>query len=216
MSNIHRIRQGECCSSVAKQKGLRDAPAIYDLAENASLRGSRPNPNVLFQGDRLHVRDKEQKTETGATEQRHRFRLLGARTKLRLLIEEFDGTAVSGKRYRLDVDGEVHEGTTGSDGLVEHDILADASSGEITVWMDADDRLGVFWPLSLGHLDPPEEVSGVQGRLNNLGYQSGPTDGIEGPRTEAAVAAFRANESVSETGNIAAQTETKAKDVYGF
>lgn len=56
----------------------------------------------------------------------------------------------------------------------------------------------VQWSLKIGRLNPileiaPDErcVSGVQARLNNLNFNTGPVDGMVGPNTTAAVIAFK-------------------------
>jgi len=56
----------------------------------------------------------------------------------------------------------------------------------------------VKWKLKIGALNPILEnaptkrcISGVQQRLNNLGFNSGPVDGIRGPITKGAVEAFQ-------------------------
>ena len=56
----------------------------------------------------------------------------------------------------------------------------------------------VNWDLKIGRLNPIMEsapdrwcISGVQQRLNNLALNTGPVDGIRGPNTKAAVAAFQ-------------------------
>lgn len=60
-------------------------------------------------------------------------------------------------------------------------------------------EVAVAWKLSIGMLNPVGEkapddrcVSGVQQRLNNLNFNTGPIDGIVGPNTSAAVIAFKA------------------------
>ena len=40
-------------------------------------------------------------------------------------------------------------------------------------------------------LPPVEHLTGVQARLNNLGFAAGPVDGIDGPRTKRAVRRFQ-------------------------
>jgi PAS domain-containing protein len=64
---------------------------------------------------------------------------------------------------------------------------------------DEDDARLTF-VVELGRLDPPTEISGVQQRLNNLGYDAGPEDGIAGERTRAALAAFQRDHDLDPNG----------------
>jgi peptidoglycan hydrolase-like protein with peptidoglycan-binding domain len=57
--------------------------------------------------------------------------------------------------------------------------------------------------VSLGRLDPADTVEGMQARLRNLGFYGGEIDGVAGPRTKAAAAAFAAAHQVSEAPGTA-------------
>jgi N-acetylmuramoyl-L-alanine amidase len=212
----HVVRQGECLSSIAKKHGIADWHTIYDDPQNADFKRKRPNPNLICPGDILFVPDLTQKEETGATETRHTFRLVGKPVKLRVLVQDVDGQPLAGKKYELRVGAKVQTGVTGSDGLAEVEAPADAEVGELVVWADDQapdqpDRL----TLKIGHLDPVEELSGVQARLNNLGYDCGPADGVDGERTQAAVKAFQGDQGLKVDGIAGPQTQAKLKQVYG-
>jgi N-acetylmuramoyl-L-alanine amidase len=69
--------------------------------------------------------------------------------------------------------------------------------------------------LQIGHLDPVEETTGIQGRLNNLGFDCGEVDGIIGPQTEAAVRAFQDEHSLEADGIPGPKTQAKLKEVHG-
>lgn len=59
-------------------------------------------------------------------------------------------------------------------------------------------------PLKLGSRGP--EVSDLQRRLRELGYNPGPVDGIFGPRTEAAVRAFQRDSGLLVDGIVGPRT----------
>jgi N-acetylmuramoyl-L-alanine amidase len=69
--------------------------------------------------------------------------------------------------------------------------------------------------VNIGHLDPINQMSGIQGRLNNLGYNSGPVDGIRGPITTAAVKAFQKKHKLAVDGIPGPITQGKLKEVHG-
>jgi hypothetical protein len=68
--------------------------------------------------------------------------------------------------------------------------------------------------LSLGELEPLTEVTGVQARLANLGFEPGPVDGELGPRTQAALQ-VQAQHDLDPTGNIDDKTISALKKRHG-
>jgi hypothetical protein len=68
---VHRVRQGECLSSIAVEAGLFWETVLND-SDNVALRQQRVDPNVLLPGDTIVLRPIETKYEDGATEQRER------------------------------------------------------------------------------------------------------------------------------------------------
>ncbi len=217
MARIHRVRPGECLSSIAKQYGFADWRTIYNHPENASFRQRRPNPNVIYPGDRIYIPDGEQREESCTTEQCHNFRCKAPRTLLRVVIQDEDGQPVAGKRYQLRIAGrEPYQDITGDDGLIEHEIPADVEEGALTVWLDEEaSSEGYTWSLKIGHLDPVDEITGIQARLNNLGFPCVDVDGILDPRTKAAVKVFQEKYGLAVDGISGPQTQAKLQEVHG-
>ena len=188
----YTVQQGDCLASIAKKYGFPDWNTIYGDDLNSSFRKLRPNPWVLLPGDRLYIPDKKLKSETGQTTQTNTFQLTSQPTRFRVIVRNIDGQPLSGKKYKLSVGDATYEGVLPDGALLDQPIPPDALEGQLTVWTDeSDPDLMDTWTLKLGHLDPVESLSGVQARLNNLGYDCGPVDGINGPRTQAAVKAFQ-------------------------
>ncbi len=63
-------------------------------------------------------------------------------------------------------------------------------------------------------MDPIEELSGIQGRLKNMGYYVGDIDGETGPATEFAIRQFQSKNRLEVTGVPCEQTIDKLKAVY--
>jgi Putative peptidoglycan binding domain/LysM domain len=192
MPTEHIVQQGECLSSIAKRYGFVDWNTIYKHQVNSNFRKIRADPHVLLPGDRLMIPDKDVKNVACQTTMLHTFKLVNPKTRLRVVVRDIDGQLLAGKKYKLIVEGEVHEGVLPDTALIDEQIPADAVEGELTVWTDDNyPQHPDMWTLKLGHLDPVDALTGVQARLNNLGYDCGPVDGINGPRTKRAVKAFQ-------------------------
>ena len=199
-------------SSIAKKYGYGDWKSIYDHSRNAAFKQKRPNPNHIFPGDQVFIPDKTRKQSECATEKTNTFRWKSTPTFFRLVLQDDKGELLSGKKYQLKVGDRVFTGTTGDDGLVEHKIPADKEEGELTVWLDDNSQDGYKWPLKIGHLDPVEEITGVQARLENLGFECGSVDGVLGPATQDALRAFQAQMGLEPTGEIDEETRKKLSE----
>lgn len=184
----HVVKPGECVSSIAFEAGFF-WQTLWDDPENATLKEARGAPNVLLPGDRLHVpekREKEVPCETGA---RHRFTRKGVPELFRLRISDQGDESLAGEPYLLDVEGATQEGEIPEDGVLELRIPPDARRGILILR-----RTGEEFELRLGGLDPADTTSGMQARLNDLGYECGAADGDPGERTREAIRAFLEDE----------------------
>ena len=101
---------------------------------------------------------------------------------------------------------------TGADGTIKVQIPPTAATGFLQV--GPPDNL-LQMNLVLGALHPAETNSGVQQRLQNLGFDCGPLDGIVGPRTRAAVTAFQTKFGLPADGIVGIQTRNLLKQKHG-
>lgn len=216
MARTHIVKQGECLSSIAKHDKFADWRLLYNHPQNVAFKRDRPNPNLICPGDKLFIPDKECKEVRGETDLRHKFRLKGQKTFLRIMLCDEDGEPFAEKLYRLQIERTIYEGTTAEDGMVEQEIPADAEQGKLTLWFDeAFSGEGYTWSLQIGHMDPVEELTGKQARLNNLGFDCGVVDGINGPKTQRAVRAFQEAYGLKVDGVAGSQTQAKLQEVHG-
>lgn len=158
------VRPGECLDSIASRLGLRSS-VVWNHDDNAALKAKRRDPNALLPGDRLFVPERCGKYEPCATASRHRFRRLGVPVKLRIQFLDENGDPFAGEPYRLCVDGDTTEGKLDQQGFLDTWIAPESSEGYVLLTGDA-----LRFDLKLGELDPADEISGVQARLKNLGY----------------------------------------------
>jgi len=206
----HVVEQGECIESIAAEHGLF-WETVWDHPDNAELRRLRGDFNLLLPGDRLFIPDIRPKDDSGVTEQRHRFRRKGVPSKLRIVLEDEDGKPIAEQPYWLEINGEISSGTTDGRGAVEHTISPKARRGKLYVGP----RRDLEYSLELGHIDPITEVSGVQARLNNLGFQCGPVDGMLNSVTRATIERFQQEHGLEATGDLSDATRDKLREVYG-
>ena len=206
----HTVEQGEHLAKIAAKYGFRDYQTIWQHPNNASLRKKRPNPNVLCPGDRLFIPDKEQKKESRPTAQIHRFQVARQTVKLRIVLKDFDELPIANTPCNLNIDGKVYELVTNADGLIEQEISASAEGGSLSL-PDLDMEI----PIKIGHLDPPDEDSGWQARLVNLGYHWGPVGDEDAQQLGYSIEEFQCDHDLRVTGVLDAATREKLKKLHG-
>jgi N-acetylmuramoyl-L-alanine amidase len=213
------IVRGDCLSSIAKRHGFASWRTIYDHPQNADFRRLRPDPNLIHPGDRVFIPEREPREESGATEERHTFRTRSERVKLMIRIQQEDGTAVAGADYRLFVrdTGEETSDVTDGEGIAEAPIGRDCERATVEVWPHGRANPERWeWEILIGELDPLECVSGQQGRLNNLGFDSGPVDGIKGPLTKAAIERFQDANGLAVDAIVGPNTRAAFREEHGI
>jgi hypothetical protein len=202
------VTEGDCIVSLAARYQLPQT-RIWLAPENEELRSNREE-TILMPGDRVFIPAAETRTENCETEQRHQFKLKHTPCKLKLkLLKKWEPRA--NLPYELDIDGQTLTGSTDGDGVLEVDIPPSTTTAILRL---QDGEFEEKRTLALGHLDPDSETSGVQARLNNLGFSAGAIDGDAGDRTNEAVAAFQASQGLRVTGNIDDQTRRKLKELH--
>lgn len=202
MPTTHQVRQGECLSSIAARYGFADWKAIYEHADNAELRKKRPNPNVIHPGDRVTIPDRELKEVGCATGAVHRFVVKAQPTRLKIRFRDAEGKGYADRKYQLVVGARTLEGRTDGDGLVDQPVPAHEARGELTVWLHGEDTDGYKLSLDLGALDPPEEISGAQARLVNLGFDGVEVSGALDDGTREALRAFQEKHGLTVSGAL--------------
>lgn len=190
---IHVVKQGDCMSSIADQYGFF-WDTLWNLPQNAELNALRGNPNVLLPGDRVVIPEIRPKEESGETTQVHVFRLKGVPVRLNLRLLDVFNEPRAGAKYTLTVDGQKFSGEIPEDGLVSHAISPRAQRGRLVL------EDGEEYDLELGHINPIDYLSGVQGRLRNLGYYEGEAMGKLDDETRDAIRKFQEDHGLPVSG----------------
>lgn len=192
-----------------RERGILDPGPTTAARENELLFKIRA-PRLLFPGDRVHLPQaigRGAKRLPLALGELNRFCAHGQTRKLRLSLRD-RGAALAGVAYTIEVDGVIIHGTTDGDGVLDEAIPLGARSAKLTV--NGHERT-----LVLGGLDPLHTVTGVQARLNNLGFHVGAVDGLIGPATRRAIRKFQAAQSLLVDGIVGPKTREALRRMYG-
>jgi hypothetical protein len=225
MSRTHYVvRQGDTLSRIAYRAGL-PPEEIWSHPDNADLRERRPNPEVLAPGDIVVLpRTEPQSAEfsNGGT-QRYRARVPDTSVSLAVVV---GGLPVENEPYEIvGVPGrEPLAGTTGAHGVIRFTVPITVTEVDIRL-PRREQRLH----LRIGHLDPPEERSGAEARLRQLGYMlprardllgdllPEELEDVEGGicTYDAALEQFQRDHDIDPSGRICERTATALRGRHG-
>ncbi|MAK92061.1 MAG: hypothetical protein CMI13_12605 [Oleibacter sp.] len=140
----------------------------------------------------------------------------GLLTEVIISLEEFTGTAMPNLDYELIVNGEKYPGKLDGSGSLKVSIDADAKTGELVIYLDSARKNSLFWQLEFGALENVVDVSGIQARLNNLGYYCANENGQLDNSTQTAIRQFKAANGLPANAQIEPKLVEKLKQTYGF
>ncbi len=215
MAGYHRVEQGEHLGLIAKSYGFASYTSIWNHENNATLRETRQNPNVLLAGDQVFIPDRLSKTVEIDTGKFTRFQVRQEKILLRLMLDELFGEPLANVQCEIRVDGKTLKKTTDENAIVEVEVAATAQAAELVV-KEPESRLGdVVIPIKIGHLDPVEEQTGQIARLNNLGYFAGSSERIDEQLLKSAVEEFQCDQGLTVDGKCGPVTQAKLKKNHG-
>ena len=185
--------------------------AVWNHPDNASLRQARRNPNVLLPGDVVRVPDCKPKVffvETGKT---HTFVLSRAESSVLDLVLVQDEKPRANEDCTVIVRGSPDVPAT-TDALGRLKTTIPAKTKRVTIRMSSD---AFAFEIDLGHIDPIDTITGVQGRLLVLGYHCGDDDGVLGTATRQALFRFRKDNGLTPDGELNGVVRAKLQKVFG-
>ena len=109
-------------------------------------------------------------------------------------------------QYRLVIDGDSRTGTTDADGRINEPMKPNAKNAQLTIQVG--DNIETY-KLNLGSVDPLSEDSGIQQRLQNLGF------GTAAGGPSQTLRAFQRKFGLPVTGQIDDATRNKLKSLHG-
>jgi hypothetical protein len=211
MPKSYTIQAGDSLANIAFEHGLF-VDTVWQDPGNEGLRKLRPDMNILMSGDVLTIPDRRDHEVATATGKRHRFRLKGVPHVFQLQLFDDDWPRAN-QAYRLTVRGKDFEfelpGLTDAEGVLVAYIPPGVIAGRLSIdELDEQDQSALELDILFGSLDPIEELSGVQKRLVNLGFDC-PVDGEVSDETTAAIEAFQRLFSLPVTGAVDNATRQK-------
>lgn len=181
MSKTRRVQQGMHLSGIAAEEGFANFRTIFDHPANAELKAKR-DPHILFPGDAVFIPDRQDRTESRATDDLHRFVVELRPLFLRCRLLDWGRDAIANAPCELKVDGtSVAPASSDGQGFLSQRIGRLATTAEIDVLLPdatvpADEKSGArraVFNVRIGSLNPITKLSGQQARLNNLSYMAG-------------------------------------------
>lgn len=199
----YTVQQGDCLSSLGYKFKI-PWKKIWDHGSNSALKQKRKNPDVIFPGDVVFIPEKSLKEETGATNQKHKFKLKLEKIWLRMRLLEEDKPRKN-LAYTLIIGSQEIKGATDGNGKLEQKI----SPSYKEAWLKTNEDI---YHLQLGFLDPAEENSGVEQRLQNLGFLG--TDKSAG-KVSSSVKEFKKKNGLGESEEVNDSTRNKLVEKHG-
>jgi N-acetylmuramoyl-L-alanine amidase len=220
---MYTVRQGDYLAKIAKDHGFANWRTIYDDSHNQGFKQKRPNPNLIYPGDQLFIPEPQPKTVQVQTNQLRRFTLTKDVVSLYLNLVDAQRNALDILKYELSTIQETMTRKKSDpgweslgQGVVQETFGRPETRATLKVWTtnEAATNPDFTYTLMIGHLDPIEQITGVQARLNNLGFDCGAVDGNCGPRTQDALKAFQKSYGLTVSGQPDGPTRDKLKAVY--
>jgi len=116
-------------------------------------------------------------------------------------------------KYVLRVGSMAYEDARDEDGTIDHQVPAAAGTGTLVIHLPGTGET-YEWQLQIGTLDAPGDASGMQQRLANLGYYSGPVSGTIDDTTQASLRLFQEDFELKVTGEYDAATRDKLRSTH--
>ncbi|WP_437274390.1 peptidoglycan-binding protein [Sorangium sp. So ce375] len=206
----HVVSQGECIFSIAARYGHRWSD-LWDHEANSSLRVTRKNPAVLLPGDLVTIPPASPPSLSIQEGQTHRFKI---RAQTRLKLRFVHGAAVLSNKPVMvrTLNGRDIETQTDKYGCI--DVAIPLHARRVIVSLGERGELG-YYVVGVGYLDPVATISGIQGRLRNLGLYFGEVDGEPSPLLETSIRRFQQQQGLNATGEIDDPTRDSLVSEHG-
>lgn len=213
------VKQGDYLTKLAHRHGF-DAESVWAHPKNAELRAARRTPEVLAPGDVLYMPNAPREGLPFKPGVKNRYKARVPKVEVTLCFK--DGSApLADEPYEVrgltaahgDEDAPAALGRTDAEGRVT--LHVPLTVREVTVTFP---HRNVVYPVRIGDMDPETEMSGVQKRLQNLGFLSpDPDPEVDlGELIRGAIAAFKKSHGLGESGELDAATRDALLNAHGI
>lgn len=204
---MHTVSRGDSIPSLAHTNG-HFWETLWNHPQNAELKKLRKTPNILNPGDEVFIPEIRIKTVDKATDATHKFERRGVPAKLRMKLMML-GEPRKNEPYTITLDdGKTITGNTDGEGMVEAFITPNCTGGKLVLT-----NTGEEIPISLGHLNPIDTISGIRQRLSNLGFPCGEGDEID-EKTKTALTQFQGANNLPQTGEPDSATTSLLQSLH--
>jgi len=199
----HHVLLGDTLDGIAAAYGLLpDTIWLHDL--NKELRSKRGDDRVLNPSDIVKIPPLRVTMVPVEAERRYVCRRRGVPSIFSVRFLHPSGAPRADLPYLLQIvsAGEPISdcsGSTDAEGFIRAPVPPNAIGGTVTLHGD---QFPETYSFRLGYINPLSEISGVQARLNNIGYQCGREDGVMDEATIGALRAFQVEHGLEPTGTI--------------
>jgi hypothetical protein len=213
------VRPGDYLAKLAFIHGF-DAEAVWNHEKNATLKASR-DPAILSPCDILYIPAEEDPEEASlplVCEGTNEYTADVPDVSIELVLKDGEGQPLAGEPFEVvGIADTPKDRSTEGDGTVKFTVPI--LTEKVTVILT---KKNLRYEVRLGHLDPlakeERSVSGICGRLTNLGYfQWNDSVSLEyaDEAIAGALACFQADNGLPETGLADEKTIEKLKSVHG-
>lgn len=215
----HVVKPGETLSSIALKYGFKSIDAIYNHAENEDFRERRSNPDVIYEGDSIFIPDMSPAKFSIEVNRTNRFTVSLPKEILSMHLVFEDDVDQQGANIEavLIIDDIEYPAKSDGDALVQWKIpRTNTRKGLVKLFLESDktEATHVFEVL-LGDLNPVSENTGIQARLNNLGFNCGKVDNNIKEKSISAIKKFQEANNLTVDGVPGPKTLKALEDKYG-
>lgn len=195
------VRQGQYWTSIAAARGF-DADAVWSHPDNEELRQRRPNREMLAPGDIVYVPDRQPEGPAVSLQSENNYQARVPRTTIRLVLVS-EGRPLANEQYIVEMEGRPPlSGATDGGGALSFEAPVTVHEALLRL-----PGRGTSQRVLVGHMDPPDEMSGVRARLTHLGYL---TPSLRGTLSEGMLGSEAYRDTVPEPPEDALESALRA------
>jgi hypothetical protein len=205
---IHTVKPGEWMQQIAIKYGFPNWEKVWDHPKNSALVSLRKDSELLHPGDKISIPDPQEIELSAASNKKHTFVKMLPKTTLKIKVQDERRQPIANTSWKITLGEQIFEGMSAANGLVEQQIPTAMGEGTLEIATHK-------FPLRIGHLDPIDEVEGVQKRLHNLGYDCGEINGVVGTKMVQTMKVFQEDNALNASGKVDQASKNKLKELYG-